>query len=218
MIRTNILTLATFLIFFISMVSCKENKRDIIEFETIILDSIESPNDTLHKKDTLNRDPIRTFLIDKKIIKSPIDLEQIISNEVIKIDDNSELILIKLEWGKNSPEGWDEYTMYAVLIFMKDYKIEKTIKTPITYSDDFEFIKKKDNRFYIFEYYSSPVGYSIFYIFDIKENIIYTTEKIHEDLSLEIDDINFKKMTYILRGEGNTENRILPLHPGLPKD
>jgi hypothetical protein len=161
------------------------------------------------KKDTIiiEKNEIISFN-DKEIITTKGN-RPFISKKSYRCGDNKYIILINIDSDDNFlPQCNDP--ICALIIVSEDGKIVKLISIPTIYDEDVKFLfKDKFNR-YFFEHYSSPAGYTMYYIIDTNVDKIYKTEYFPENETFIKESFNFLTKTYQVKNIDN--NKVTMKH------
>lgn len=104
----------------------------------------------------------------------------------------AKVYLVKLEYFEQD-DKWNKDPIYNIILVegkgsTKCYEI-----IPSAYIEDLSIIDAT-NKLIMFEYYSSPVGYSEIIIYSINGNLLYKTDEIDESDSIDLSSINLDSM------------------------
>jgi len=147
----------------------------------------------ISKENNKNHDFIKS-LISHKIVPNTVISDDILNKKDILKKSNLTLTLVNLEI-KSDTDSICNDPICAIIILMKDGKPFHFIKIPAIYEDDVRFLFSDDNNHYVFENYSSPAGYSNFYIYDLTNMIVYKSDKIGEG-TIDKNSFNYTKHTF----------------------
>jgi len=139
------------------------------------------------------------FLKANHIISNKFRITDVLSKKEIIKNKGLSLVLFQLNTDKDYDVNCsDPICVWVVLI--KNQKPVLYSKIPVVYEEDFKFLFT-DRHYSYFEYYSSPVGFSEYYIFDTANNKIYKTERIEEGEKVIRDSFNFSDKTFKIKSQ-----------------
>jgi hypothetical protein len=203
------------------MIACNSDNQEkkTIQIKERLLPKVDTIVVTNSKSDTDGKIDAKrdTIFIKKNEIISFNDKEIIttkgnrpfISKKSYQYGDNKYITLINID-DNFLPQCNDPI---CVLIIVSDGgKIMKLISIPAIYDEDVKFIFKDTSNRYFFEYYSSPAGYTMYYIIDTNADKIYKTEYFPENEIFIKKSFNFQTKTYQVKNIDNnklTTKRLL---------
>jgi len=167
--------------------------------EIIQNDYIKKNDSNSHIQIESNKDTTNNLATEKKA-KPILDLsikftkDQIISERTFKVDSNISIVMYKVN-NENNICVLDDPICGIVLVKDKGVIINYFIEHMI-YKEDFDFMFKDKNKRYYFEYYSSPVGYTVIYIVEPDGWKIWKTQYINEGEELIKNSFDFKTKTF----------------------
>lgn len=128
----------------------------------------------------------KRLLLENGIVRGDFPEDKIIAFQELYYSDKS-IGLIQIEYNEN--EGWNEEPNYNIL-FKRDFNGLFCYEIiPSAYPEDFTVYFRSEDCI-IFEYYSSSVGYSQFYIYQKENDEFYLTSKFDEAEKLYIKEID----------------------------
>jgi len=147
-----------------------------------------------------------TLLTANNIIPMKFNSEEVLSKTDIVIDKDLSLVVLKIESAENIAKNCTD-PICVLVIFINKNKLVNHIKIPIVYEDDFSFLFA-DGHYYYFEYYSSPVGYSEYYIFDTENHIVYKTEQINEGDKVIRNSFDFTSKKFKISSQNGNNMKV----------
>ncbi len=193
-----------FLIMFLSAISCvdsKSNKEDesrVFQAEkpAVLSESIDSiPNQRSGFSETTLKKINHCLKIDYEI-----ESKEILDHEEIDVGEKK-LYLVKLEPKVPIKALGNDPIANLVVLYDEHYYY---INIPSVYSDDFNLLDKRQDLV-IFEYYSSPVGYTQLIIIDLNSSKLFFSDKILETEELILESINLSKNEFKVNDEKGNE-------------
>ena len=138
-------------------------------------------SEDLRKEKDIDKINMLNILRNENIISDEYSEKGIKKSIVFKLDDKYNLSFIQFEYDESLKKIYDSELVFNLLMVNDTSKILNYKIIDSVDSDDFNYLFEYEGN-YFFEFYSSPVGYTIIYIFNNNEKKCLTQVLWMKDL------------------------------------
>jgi hypothetical protein len=110
------------------------------------------------------------------------------------LNDSSNFSAIQFPFDSTIQDLYESELLFNVMILHKKNEIRNYLVIDAMDEEDFNFITSSKD-FIVYEFYSSPVGYTIYYILNSENQKLFKSEPIEEGYIIDTSKINFIKNT-----------------------
>ena len=138
---------------------------------------------------------VLNILRNENIISDEYSEKGIKKSMVFKLDDKYYLSFIQFEYDESLKKMYDSELVFNLLMVNDTSKILNYKIIDSVDSDDFNYLFEYEGN-YFFEFYSSPVGYTIIYIFNNKEKKMFNTSPLNEGFVMDTTTFDYSKKKF----------------------
>ena len=108
------------------------------------------------------------------------------------IEENKEFSAIKFPYDSTLKELYESELIFNAIILHNENEIINAHVIDAVDEEDFSLLYSTEH-YLIYEFYSSPVGYTIYYIFTNKNKQLLKSEPVEEGFAIDTSKINFER-------------------------
>jgi len=152
-------------------------------------------SEDLKKEKDIDKINVLNILRNENIISDEYSEKGIKKSIVFKLDDKYNLSFIQFEYDESLKKIYDSELVFNLLMVNDTSKILNYKIIDSVDSDDFNYLFEYEGN-YFFEFYSSPVGYTIIYIFNNNEKKMFNTSPLDEGFVMDTTTFDYSKKKF----------------------
>lgn len=142
------------------------------------------------------------LLYDINVVDVDLRTNNIVGFKKIKFLNSDTILLLELDFNNYYVDDFYSENLFYII----NLNSERWFVLQATQDDEFELYYQK-NSFLIFDYYSSPVGLLKYYLFDIKNQLLYETQFLNENTYIDTNRFDINSLTLM-----TTDSIILEIY------
>ncbi len=151
---------------------------------------MEDNTDLKNKEQQIYNMEVISLLKKSKLIPETYPDSGIINVKKLRVDDLKWLTFVQLDFDESLKDFYESELVFNILLLNDSTNIYNSCVIDAVYFEDFNYLFLYENN-YFFEFYSSPVGYTQYYIFNTAEQKLFTTEPLDEGFFIDTTTLNY---------------------------